>query len=63
MEMKNSCLYPVLFLMLLLCSASAAADSIAHDWENPSMIGINKLPYLSAKEALSRWVHALSADV
>jgi hypothetical protein len=40
--------------MLLLCSASAAADSIAHDWENPFVIGINKLPYLNAKEALSQ---------
>ena len=43
----------ILILAALMLSVSAQSQS--HDWENPAVLGINKLPYHATLQLPSKW--------
>lgn len=43
----------ILILLTLLLTISAQAQT--HDWENPAVLGINKLPYHATLQLPSKW--------
>ena len=43
----------VLALLAAVLSLSASAQT--HDWENPAVLGINKLPYHATLQLPSKW--------
>ncbi len=42
-------------LILLISSLSITAQAQTHDWENPAVLGINKLPYHATLQLPSKW--------
>ena len=42
-------------LILLILSVSITAHAQTHDWENPAVLGINKLPYHATLQLPSKW--------
>ena len=42
-------------LVCLACTSSALSQATVRDWENPQVVGINKLPY----HATFQWAVAL----
>ena len=42
-------------LILLILSLSITSQAQTHDWENPAVLGINKLPYHATLQLPSKW--------
>ena len=44
-----------ILLIVLTCSALLGWAQTTHDWENPAVLGINKLPYHATLQLPSKW--------
>ena len=44
-----------LIAALCVCCAMSGWAQAAHDWENPAVLGINKLPYHATLQLPSKW--------